>query len=234
MLTVVIIDDEPKAIELLKGYIKRVPFLKCVKTFRNPYESLEYLKANIVDILLLDINMPKLSGISLAQVLNPSINVIFTTAYSEYAVESYELSAIDYLLKPIAFQRFFKAVSKVEKRMEALNHSSNTWKETTIKTSILIKSGYTLHRLDINDILYLEKDANYMIYHTSEKSIVARESTSDTLNKLDKGFVQIHKSYIVPIGKISEIDSNHVLSKDIRLPIGKTYREEFMSVLGNS
>ncbi|MDJ0646976.1 MAG: LytTR family DNA-binding domain-containing protein [Flavobacteriaceae bacterium] len=233
MLTVVIIDDEPKAIELLKGYIKRVPFLDCVKTFRHPYEGLEYLKTNTIDILLLDINMPKLSGISLAQVLNPSINVIFTTAYSEYAVESYDLNAVDYLLKPIAFERFFKAISKVEKSINSSNNSLNTSKEINTQNSVLIKSGYTLHRVNLDDILYLEKDANYMIYHTFEKSIMARESIQGALEKLNKSFVQIHKSYIVPIGKIKAIESNHVIIKEIKLPIGKNYKDEFMNVLGN-
>jgi len=225
MLKIVIIDDAPKAIKLLENYIGRVAFLNCLASFRNPIEGLDYIQNQHVDLVLLDINMPKLSGISLAKIINPTMNIIFTTAYSEHAVESYNLNAIDYLLKPITFDRFLKAVTKVQ-----ANKKTKTDRRKGSK-SISVKSGYVLHRINLDDILYLEKDANYMTYHTIEKKILARESVSETLEKLSSDFIQIHKSYIIPIDKIESVDSNHIVIKDSKLPIGKNYKENLMRFL---
>jgi DNA-binding LytR/AlgR family response regulator len=226
MLQVVIIDDEPKAIELLKNYIERLPFLNCLESFRNPLDGLGFIQYNQVDLLLLDINMPKLSGISLAKTIKPSTKIIFTTAYSEYAVESYELNAIDYLLKPISFERFLKAIVKIKnvENKEPLSRVENK--------SISLKSGHILHRVSPRNILYLEKQGNYMFYNLNEgKRIMVRESISDALTKLPNYFIQIHRSFIISLNSIESIESNHLLIKGEKLPIGKKYKEKLISFL---
>ena len=224
MINTVIIDDEAKAIALLEGYINRVPQLHCLKSFRNPLEALVFVQKNNVDLILLDINMPKLSGISFAKIANDKAKIIFTTAYSEYAVESYNLNAIDYLLKPISFERFLKAISKI------LYNNKNTINKTDQKF-ISIKSGYVLHRVNLANILFLEKEANYITYHLTNKKILARESIEEALQKLSNNFLQIHKSYIVAIDKIESIDANQIIIKTYKLPIGKTYKQNLINQL---
>ncbi len=229
MLQVVIIDDEPKAIELLKNYIDRLPFLNCLESFRNPFEGLGFIQYNNVDILLLDINMPKLSGISLAKTIKFSTNVIFTTAYSEYAVESYELNAVDYLLKPISFERFLTAIVKVKKidDRESVPFSGIR--------SINIKSGHTIHKVNLGDILYLEKQGNYMCYNIDNgKKIMVRESISDSLAILPEYFMQIHRSFIVSLNKLESMESNHLVIKTEKIPIGKKYKDGLISFLNKS
>lgn len=226
MLKVVVIDDEPKAIELLKGYIDKTPNCTCVASFRDAVKGLEFLQSEPVDLVLLDINMPKLSGISLAEIVKPSVDIIFTTAYTEYAVESYNLNAVDYLLKPITFERFLKAIYKI-----GLKSASVPTEQKSKHDYISIKSGYAVHRINVDDILFLEKAANYITYHTLEKKIIARESISEVLAKLPNTFLQIHKSYIIAIDKIEVVESNHVKIKDKKIAIGKNFKSVLLNRL---
>nr|WP_321236455.1 LytTR family DNA-binding domain-containing protein [uncultured Psychroserpens sp.] len=226
MIEAIIIDDEPKAIELLETYCSRSNDILCVKSFRNPIEALQFIENNPLQLIFVDINMPNLSGIQLAKLIPSESYIIFTTAYPEYAVESYDLNATDYLLKPITYQRFLKAITKVS---EIIKKESEL-KSKSSKHTILIKSGYEKHKLFLDDILYLEKDGNYMVYHTIEKKIMARETINNALEKLPESFVQIHKSYIVSKEKIERLDKKHVYIKLKKIPFSATYKSVLLDL----
>jgi len=225
MITSVIIDDEPNAIELLNGYIDKLPFISCIKSFRNPIEALVYLKENPVDLIFLDINMPQLSGISFIKALEILPKIILTTAYSEYAVESYEYQVTDYLLKPISFERFLKALLKIQnttKQLEVIGHNN---------TNIYVKSGQQRYKTNLQDILYLQKDGNYISYITNGKTILARQSIKEVLKELGDRFIQIHKSTIINLDHITAFDSNSITIQNIKLSIGQSYKVKLMEQL---
>ncbi|WP_298756801.1 LytTR family DNA-binding domain-containing protein [uncultured Psychroserpens sp.] len=227
MIEAIIIDDEPKAIELLENYCNRSSTISCIKSFRNPIEALQFIEQKTPQVIFLDINMPNLSGTQLAKLIPSNCHIIFTTAYPEYAVESYNLNATDYLLKPITYQRFFKAVDKVsialKKETELKNRST--------KPTIIVKSGYEKHQISIDDILYLEKDGNYMVYHTLKKKILARETVSAALERLPKTFIRTHKSYVVTLNNITSIEKDNVIINSKKIPISKTYKEDLLKKL---
>ncbi|EZH74174.1 hypothetical protein ATO12_14995 [Aquimarina atlantica] len=225
MITAVIIDDEPNAIELLQGYIKKLSFVECIRSFRNPIEALVFLKEHSVDLIFLDINMPQLSGISFIKTLENPPKIILTTAYSEYAVESYEYQVADYLLKPISFERFLKAVLKIKDTIE-----ESVPQEVT-NDIIYIKSGQQQFKTSIDDILYLQKDGNYINYITKEKNILARQSIKNALDELGKGFIQIHKSTIINVNHILAFDSNSVTINGTKLSIGQSYKVAFQNYI---
>ncbi|MEQ9468395.1 MAG: DNA-binding response regulator [Ekhidna sp.] len=211
----IIVDDEPKAIELLKSYLQHFSGVELVSTFRNGLKAFEFLSTEHVDLIFLDINMPHISGISLSKMINRQTNLIFTTAYSEYAVESYEVQAIDYLLKPISLERLTQAMSKVLTKKESGQvHGSIV---------IQIKSGATIHLVKPEDILYLEKDGNYITYHTDTTRIIARESTQESLDHLPDYFLQVHRSFIVNLRKLTSIQKETVLIGKTEIPVGASF-----------
>ena len=219
----VIIDDEPRAIELLQGYIQRLPNIECVESFRDPIKAMTYLNAHPIDGVFLDIDMPGLSGLSLAKLIPNHIQIVFTTAYSEFAVESYEIDAVDYLLKPISFERFVKAVQKLR--------PARNEKEDNKRGFISLKSGYDIHRVSLDDILYLQKDGNYMTYHTGDQKVMVRESITNALNSLPDTFIQVHKSYIVAVNKINVVDKDGIHIQNSIIPLSVSHREKLLSRL---
>ncbi|GGI56962.1 LytR/AlgR family response regulator transcription factor [Winogradskyella haliclonae] len=229
MLKAIIIDDEPKAIELLENYCGRTEDLTHIASFRNPIEAIDFIDKKAPTLIFLDINMPNLSGIQLAKLIPSESHIVFTTAYSEYAVESYDLNATDYLLKPITFQRFLKAVTKVSD----LVAKSQPVEMIDDLGTLQIRSGYQKHILPIDDILYLEKDGNYMVYHTSEKKIISRETVSNALENLPNSFVQVHKSFIISMHKITLVDSSAIFIDSIKIPVSRTYKDELSNKLDN-
>lgn len=222
-MKVIIVDDEPKAIELLRSYLNHFNKMELVGTFRNGLKAFEYLNKNSVDLIFLDINMPHISGISLSKMIPPTTKIIFTTAYSEYAVESYEVEATDYLLKPISLERFTKAVSKVLKEDKS--------PEQPEQDIILIKSGSTVHRINPQDIHYIEKEGNYATYYTSGQKIVSRESTVELLANLPSYFIQVHKSYVVNTNKVSSIEKDRLKISEVEIPVGSIFKAETLKVL---
>ncbi|WP_299442965.1 LytTR family DNA-binding domain-containing protein [uncultured Aquimarina sp.] len=225
MISSVIIDDEPNAIELLKGYIEKLPFISCIHSFRNPIEALVYLKENPVDLLFLDINMPQLSGISFMKTLEKPPKIILTTAYSEYAVESYEYQVADYLLKPISFERFLKSLLKIQNNIEKPEPEEKN------DDLIYVKSGQQQHKTNLKDILYLQKDGNYISYITKHKTILARQSIKEALQELGDRFIQIHKSTIINLDHITAFDSNSITIQNAKLAIGQSYKVMLMERL---
>lgn len=222
----IIVDDEPRAIELLKDYLRHFNTIDVVATFRNGLKAFEFLSSQKVDLVLLDINMPHISGISLSKMISPDTKIIFTTAYAEYAVESYEVEAADYLLKPISFERFAKAITKL------MSNEVST-KPGTTDYPVIVKSGTKLYRIKPEDILYLQKDGNYMTYTLRDRQILARESIQEALDKLPDFFLQTHKSYIVNSASVNSLDKDQIDIEGKLIPLGPAYKERVSAYLFN-
>lgn len=231
----VIIDDEPAAIDVLKFHLSSIPFVVLKKTFRDPLDALEYLPEHKVDVMFLDINMPKLSGISFPKFLQNPPLIIFTTAYSEYALESYDLKAIDYLLKPIEFNRLLQAVMKAKQFLEkniSITTSSSKISPDISKQTIFIKSGSEFHQLFVQNIEYIESDGNYVTFYIDKRPILARYKISEVLELLPKEyFTRIHRSYIVALKHIVTIKKHCVVIDNKEIPISSKYREGFLKVI---
>ncbi len=231
----VIIDDEPAAIDVLKFHLSSIPFVALKKTFRDPLDALEYLPQHKIDLIFLDINMPKLSGRNFPKFLQNPPLIIFTTAYSEYALESYELKAVDYLLKPIEFDRLLQAVMKAKQLLEVNSKDEKSNLETSSDISeqtIFIKSGSEFHQVFVQNIKYIESDGNYVTFHTVKRSILARYKISEALELLPKEyFTRIHRSYFVALKHIETIKKHCVVIDNKEIPINNTYREGFLKVI---
>lgn len=224
----VVVDDEPMALELIESYILKTDSLNLAASFINPFKALNYLANHKIDLIFLDINMPELSGIQLLKSLPYQPEVIFTTAYSEYGAESYEYNAVDYLLKPIKYDRFMRAINKLSKskHLPAAETSNNS---LSISQNILfIKSGTRIHKLLIDEIYFIEAQGNYVYIYSKNKKTMALASMSEIIKDLPASdFMRIHKSYIVALKYIDIIERHQVLINDITIPIGVTYREFF-------
>ena len=231
----VIIDDEPAAIDVLKFHLSSIPFVTLKKTFRDPLDALEYLQQHTIDLIFLDINMPKLSGISFPKFLQNPPLIIFTTAYSEYALESYELKAVDYLLKPIEFNRLLQAVMKAKQLLEknsTITTSSAEISPDISEQTIFIKSGSEFHQMFIQNIKYIESDGNYVTFYTDKRPILARYKLYEVLELLPKEyFTRIHRSYIVALKHIETVKKHCVVIDAKEIPISSNYRDAFMSLI---
>lgn len=215
-MKVVIIDDEPKAIELINSYLQFYKEYEVVGTFRNGIKAIEYIKNEKVDLAFIDINMPHIKGTELARMISSKTAFIFTTAYSEYAVESYDIGALDYLVKPISMERFTKALLKL---------APSTKLSNTNEEAILLRDGSKKHIVKPSEINYLEKDGNYMTYYTINQKIITRESIQEALTRLPLNFLQVHKSYIVNLSKITLIDKDELSIDKLKVPIGSSFQE---------
>lgn len=244
MYNVLIVDDEFLARKLLQGYVEKIPDLHLIGTAQNAAEAFALVKNQQVDILLLDIHMPDLNGIELARTLPNVPAFIFTTAYSEYALESYEVSAVDYLLKPIAFPRFEAAIEKAINKLKSLAGNEQKEEEaepepatvqgtTANKTYLLVKADYRLYKVNFDDLLYIEGQHEYVSFYTREKRITALYSLKNLEEQLPADqFIRVHKSYIVSINEIQEIEPLSITVAGQKLPIGGSYRDALMKKLG--
>lgn len=230
-LTCIIIEDQPPAQRILKKFIEDIGTLQLKATFSDALQALEYLKTEEVDLAFLDIHLPKISGIDFLKVVQNPPHIILTTAFSDYALESYEFSVVDYLLKPFSFQRFVKAVSKIPPKMQVSDSTSSSENQQTVLDHLFIKSGYEHIKINLSDILYIQSDTDYTEIVLPEKKHISSDSLrywSETLNPLQ--FVRIHKSYIVNVNKIEKMMGNQLyLLGGIVVPIGRAYKEEFVS-----
>lgn len=228
-LNCVIIEDEPLARNLITEYVKKVPSLNLLNAFSNPLEALEALRTLSVDILFLDVQMPEITGISLLKVLKKRPLVVLTTAYSEYALEGYELDVADYLLKPITFERFLKSVDKIMLRLEADPKPVVMASETVGSPAfVFVKDGTKLVKVRLDEILYVEGLKDYVTIHTISQKITTLQRMKALEEQLpaDK-FIRIHNSYIVALDAIDVIQKNEVSIGSVSLPIGDTYRKSF-------
>ncbi|MFD2562141.1 LytR/AlgR family response regulator transcription factor [Aquimarina rubra] len=231
IFTCVIIDDEPAAIRLLEKYSNKVSFLKVKNTFTNPLEGLKYLESEPIDLVLLDIQMPEITGIQLSKIIDKKTKIIFTTAYPQFALDSYEVSATDYLLKPIEFERFYKAISKIkESTSQNVVLDQNTDDFFFFKTDG--KNKYT--KVFLKDIRYIESLKNYIAIHLYDQQIITYNTLKHFKETLPtSSFIQIHKSYIIAIKHIDKIDNDSIWIHQKELPIGNTYRKSFFDTIGN-
>lgn len=225
MLKAFLIEDEPKALELLKNYLARIPFMEVAGEARDPMIALEQLQQIRADVLFLDINLPNLSGVEFYKSLNRPPKVIFTTAYPEFAVQGFELEAVDYLVKPITFPRFLKACNRIVKKSD-VDSKEGTHSPPSFSDLVYIKSGPVMHKLLWRDIQYLEKDENYVVYHTQDKKVLSRQSLSDLEEILPPYFVRIHKSFAVSLLHVQTLEREQVTLSSGYLPVGHTYRRQ--------
>lgn len=223
----IIIEDQPPAQRILKKYISDFGLLDLVGTFTDAIQGLEYLKDHPVDLIFLDIHLPKLSGIDFLKTLDKPPFVIFTTAFPDFALDGYELNVVDYLLKPFSFPRFVKAVSKVSVRQ--MNETSNR----KVIPPIFIKSGHDYHKVEINEILFIHSDRDYTEIQTSDVKYLSKESLKYWEDYLDEyNFIRIHKSYLISGEKIIKVTSSIVeLVNNYNIPIGRAYKDNVNSIL---
>ncbi|GBL35592.1 sensory transduction protein LytT [Filimonas sp.] len=228
MITTIAVDDEPLALELIESFCARLDTVRLERTFTKVNEAQKYIKRYPVDLLLLDINMPLLSGIEFYKKIEQNTMVIFTTAYSEYAIEGFNLNAIDYILKPYSFQRFEQAVKKASDYYDYLHQKS----DSVIKF-IYIKADYSLIKIALDDILYVEAFADYLkIYLPNKKSITARLTMKAMMEKLPATrFIRVHRSFILPIEKIISIRSKMITIEGREIPMGSSYEEDLNRII---
>lgn len=227
-LKCVVVDDEPPAIRLVEKYIKKIPYLDLVFSTTKSLEALAYMEKHDFDLVFLDIQMPHLTGIQLSKILRQDVNVIFTTAYPEFAVESYQLNATDYLLKPFEFERFYQAVKKVESSRIGAG-------DQEIRDYVFVKtdSKNSFEKARISDILYIEGLRNYVAIHLADKQVVTYSTLKAIKESLpDSLFVQIHKSYIVALSHIDQTNSISVNVGGVNLPLGQSYKAAFFALIG--
>jgi two-component system LytT family response regulator len=220
----IIVDDEPPATRILENYIGKVSFLEKVGVFNDSLKALEFLNTEVVDVIFLDIQMPQLTGLQLSKIISKDIKVIFTTAYPDFALEGFELNAVDYLLKPISFERFYQAVSKLnsEPKTEVSNHSTTDF--IFIKTDGKNK----FQKLFLDEILYVESLQNYVCIHTLKQQIITHSSLKNVIESLpENNFIQIHKSFVIALKQIESTDSFSVFINGKELPIGATFKDAF-------
>jgi DNA-binding LytR/AlgR family response regulator len=228
-----IVDDEESAINVLQRYVEKVPFLTLVGTALDPLQALEQLRHKKVDLIFLDIHMPHLSGLDMMKLIPPPCKVILTTAYSEFAVKGFDLEALDYLLKPIAFERFFKAVQRA---LAASNHPpSQTTHPEMEKDFIFVKTETKgkMIKVKFSEIMYIEGLKNYVSIYTQEERIVTYSSFLQLEEMLPANFMRVHKSYIVSLDKIKAVDGNQILLYATKnyIPMGESYRGIFFNAL---
>ena len=218
MIRCLIIDDEPSSQNLLKTFSSRIPFLELSGVCNNAIEALEFLNGNGVDLLFLDINMPQLTGISFYKSLTHPPKVIFTTAYSEHAVEGFDLNAIDYLLKPFSFERFVQAISKVKLQSDESIES------------IVIKADKKLHQIKTSEIEYVEGLGDYVKVHLVDKTLITYKTLKKIVEELPAStFIQTHKSFVVNSQKIEFVEGNSIVIGTNRVPLGEKFKKGFLN-----
>ncbi len=238
MIKCLVVDDEKHAIEILIHYIGKMPMLTLVYSTTRSLEAFQYIQQNPVDLIFLDIHMPELEGLQFLKLLGGKSKIILTTAYPEYALEGYEHDILDYLLKPILFERFLKAVQKMTNQLQT-NQSlagKSSLPAQSEEDYIFVKteSRGKITRITINDILYIEAFGNYIGIHTYKGKTLTLVTMKDIETQIPSNqFVRIHKSYLVNITKIESIDSNQVFINKSPLPIGDKHKEYLLALIGN-
>lgn len=239
MIRCLIVDDEPLALHILEDYISKIPFLQLVKATTNPIEALTLVQEKLVDLVFLDVQMPELTGIQFLRIANGKAKVILTTAYPQYALEGYELDVIDYLLKPIAFDRFFKSVQKAQGVLQPAaapvqqEPAQKQQKQNDFLSDfIFVKTEHKIQKVYLNDILFIEGLKDYISIFTPAERIITLQNMKKMEDALpERNFIRVHKSYIVSINKIDSIERSRIFIGDKIIPVGDTYREEFFKIV---
>lgn len=237
MINCLVVDDEPLALDIIEDYISKIPFLTLYKSFQNPIEALSVVQEGKIDLVFLDVQMPELTGMQFLKIANGKCKVILTTAYPQYAVEGYEHNVVDYLLKPIAFDRFYKAAQKAQEILcniptQPAPQIVEAPVSTFTNTFIFVKTEYKIQKIYLNDILFIEGLKDYISIYTNAERIITLQS----MKKIDEAlpnhqFVRVHKSYIVALDKIESIERSRIIIGDKVIPIGDTHRDYFFKMI---
>lgn len=233
-LNCLIIDDEPVARKGMEEYVREIDFLNLVAKCENPLKATTYLNEGGIDLLLLDIQMPRLSGIEFLKTLKNPPMVIFTTAFSEYALEGYSLDVIDYLMKPISFERFVKAVNKA-RDFYGMKHPASHPAES--QSYFFVKCDSKFERINTQDVILIEALQNYVVIHTLEKKYITYITLSGLEEQLSKEmFIKVHKSYLVAVGKVKAVEGNElIMLSGVRVPVSRNLKDEVMKqIMGNN
>jgi len=228
MIKAIVVDDEIPALKIIEKFCADSGKIELINKFNKPTEAIEFLKSNSIDLIFLDINMPSITGLELYRELENQPQVIFTTAYSEYAIDGFNLNAVDYLLKPFTYERFITAIQKAEVIIKSkIKISENT--------HLSIRADYALHKIPFENILYFEGYDDYVKIHiVNQKTIVARVTMKSILEKLNSDkFIRVHRSYIVAIDKIKSVKSKCLFIGDIEIPISNSYEEQLLIRIKN-
>ncbi|KHJ37038.1 transcriptional regulatory protein YpdB [Pedobacter glucosidilyticus] len=235
MIRCLVVDDEPLAIDIISDYIEKIPFLTLVKSYQNPIEALMAVQNGEADLVFLDVQMPELTGIQFLKIANGKCKVILTTAYQEYALEGYELNVVDYLLKPVAFERFYQAAQKAQQLLcnvaAPLPVETNT-APAPINNFIFVKTEHKIQKIYLNDILFIEGLKDYISIYTKTERIITLQSMKKMEDVLpEHQFIRVHKSYILALDKIESIERSRITIGDKIIPIGDTYRDGFFKAI---
>ncbi len=224
MIRAIAIDDEPLALEVIKAHTKKIDFIDLIQTFVSATDALLFLKENEVDLVFLDINMPDITGLNFSQLLPASTAFIFTTAYSQYAVDAFKINALDYLLKPIDFNRFMQACLKAHQSIK---------KEAASNQFIFVKDGYDLVKISVEDLIYVESDGNYLTFKEKTKKTLTRMKLTDAINLLPaKYFFRVRKSFLLNLNFVQKIEKTQVsVSATEFVPIAANYKDDLMEAL---
>jgi len=230
MIKCMLVDDEPLAMEVITAYLGKITGFEIVAKCKNALEAFEILQKETIDLIFLDINMPQLSGIEFVKTLKNPPKIIFTTAYRDYALEGYELNAVDYLLKPISFGRFMKAIDKVQRKVEEQNINEPI--NISAEPFLYVKMDKRVLKIYLDDIRYIESQKDYVKIVTIEKEVITKQKISYLEERLSSGqFVRVHRSYLVAINKITAFSSTNVEINEIELPIGRSYKQFVIDAL---
>lgn len=224
-----ILDDKPLAIDVIRIHAEKVPFLQVAQTATNPLDALQWVSNRAVDLLFLDIQMPELTGLQLAKLTESRVRVIFTTAYADYALDGFEHSAIDYLLKPVSFERFYKAALKVK---ELFDRPAPVKEEITLneptKNYLFVKTEAKLVKVAFEELLYIEAMQNYSVLHTSNGKVITLQNMKQMEEQLPAGrFLRVHKSYLINVDKIDTVERSRITIGKVTIPVGDSYRDSF-------
>ncbi|WP_296383573.1 LytTR family DNA-binding domain-containing protein [Winogradskyella sp.] len=231
-ISCIIVDDEVIAREIIASHVSKIDNIKVIAQCKNAIEAFNFISNNTVDLVFLDINMPEISGIAFAKSINKDIKIIFTTAYRDYAVEGFDLQAVDYLLKPIAFERLLKAVNRYFEVTSKTNGIITETPETN--DFIFVRSDRRMLKVDFNSILYIESYSDYIKIHLQNNTIITRETISAIEAKLPKHrFLRIHRSFIICITKIQSFTNEYVTINNLTLSISRSYKKEVLNQLEN-
>lgn len=228
-LTCVVVDDEPIAREIIESFIEKTPNLTLVASFQNAVETIQFSQEQNADVYFLDINMPEVNGLSLAKIVNSNAHIIFTTAYRDYAIDGFNLNVIDYLLKPIAFDRFLQAIQKIPLKKTTVPQTTPPKNQEEF---LFVRSERKMVKINFRDIIYIESLSDYIKIHCKEKTIVTRETISNIENKLpDNLYIRSHRSYIVAIQFIDAYTNEFIEIYNKAIPISRNYKESVLQKL---
>jgi two-component system LytT family response regulator len=243
-LRCIAVDDEPLALDIIEDYISKVPFLELVTRTENAIEALQLVQAGGIDLVFLDIQMPELTGIQFLKIASGKCSYILTTAYSQYALESYDLNVSDYLLKPIPFDRFYKAVEKVRNQVKSpveapvsapVQVKPAAAHITTVQDFIFVKTEHKIQKIELDDVLYIEGLKDYISIYTKTERVITLQNMKRMEETLPPAqFIRVHKSYIIALDKIESIERSRITICSKIIPIGDTYRDEFFKRIENN